>query len=107
MTSQWTRLAFTIGIAALGMWIPVSSVAGFGVVLQPPMRAACSLSLNDTTPIIEEVGVADRTGTASIVSASSISADGMWFRINGFTGATAGNPAISKEDAILTCDAEL
>lgn len=28
MTSQWTRLAFTIGIAALGMWIPVSSVAG-------------------------------------------------------------------------------
>ncbi|MCH8932575.1 MAG: hypothetical protein IH923_05850 [Nitrospinae bacterium] len=84
-----------------------STLAGFGVVLQPPMRAACSLSLNDTTPIIEEVGVADRTGTASIVSASSISADGMWFRINGFTGATAGNPAISKEDAILTCDAEL
>ena len=28
MTSQWTRLAFTIGIAALGLWIPVSSVAG-------------------------------------------------------------------------------
>ena len=28
MTSQWTRLAFTIGIMALGMWIPVSSVAG-------------------------------------------------------------------------------
>ncbi len=28
MTSQWTRLAFTIWIAALGLCIPASSVAG-------------------------------------------------------------------------------
>jgi hypothetical protein len=84
-----------------------STSAVLGVTLDPPMRAACTLTLKDTTPIVTEVGVVDRTGSSSSITFSSISADGFKVSINGFSSATTGNPAISVEDALLTCDAEL
>ena len=84
-----------------------STLAVLGVTLDPPMRAACTLTLKDTTPTITEVGVTDRVGSSSSITYSTISADGFRINISGFTGAATGNPAISTEDALLTCDSEL
>ncbi len=95
-----------LGKGLAGGWDSTTE-ATVGTVLNPPMRTACTLTLNDTTPVVNEVSVGDKTGSSSAIAASSISTNGVWVKLNGFTGATAGNPAVTKEDAILFCDAEI
>ncbi|MGP0566300.1 MULTISPECIES: hypothetical protein [unclassified Nitrospina] len=94
------------GFGMTGGWHGAGEVT-LGLKLVPPMRAACTLALNDTTPVVNEVSVGDKTGSGSAIAASSISSKGVWVKLNGFSGATAGNPAVAKEDGLFTCDAEL
>ncbi|MGP0628944.1 hypothetical protein ACTRW9_04525 [Nitrospina sp. 32_T5] len=94
------------GLGMTGGWHSPTEVT-LGTVLKPPMRAPCTLILKDSTPVLEEVSVGDKTGSSSVITASSVTTQGVWLRLNGFTGANAGNPAVVKEDELFACDAEL
>jgi hypothetical protein len=76
--------------------------------LHPAMRAAPTLSLSDSSPDIEEfIAAATRTGSGSAIATSEIDASAFWLTLNGFSSATAQNPAAGSQDAILTASAEL
>ncbi len=85
-----------------------SAVVELAARCDPTMRAIPTLVLEDTTPTIGEFGVANRTGTASTIVASSIQPDGFMVSIDGFAGATAENRAVGfNASAIISADSEL
>jgi hypothetical protein len=83
LASGWTGTWLDANNAIIGGRFPVA------------MRAAPTASLNTTAPQIAELGVANRTGSASaIVNAGTITTTGVGaMRINGFSSATANKIA--------------
>ena len=56
------------------------------VQLTPDMRAAPSVTLDDTTPTVQKVNVANYTGSSSAITASSLNTTRGFVRMNGFSG---------------------
>jgi len=71
------------------------------------MRSAPDLVLLTSTPSITEMGAGGRTGSGSVISGSTSSADGVVVAINGFSGMTVSNGAYSTTASLISCSAEL
>jgi len=71
------------------------------------MRATPDLVLLTSTPTITEMGAGGRTGSGSVISGSTSSADGVVVAINGFSGMTVSNGAYSTTASLISCTAEL
>ena len=84
-----------------------TTVAMFGTVFSPQMRIAPTLTLTLSAPVLNIAGGATVTGASSTIASSGITASGCYFRINGFTGLTAGFPHIFSTDGIVVADSEL
>jgi len=93
-----------VGRDLIGRWSSATTVVLHGIW---NMFKTPTPSLVSTTPIVAEVGVANRTGTASTLVASSGGARGGFYTIDGFSSATGGNLACGSQDEILILDAEI
>ena len=84
------------GMGFHGEWLSSSTVSLAGRYSNR-MRTPPTITLNTTTPIISEIGVANRTGSSSAISVTgSAFAVGMaTYVVNGFSSATAGKSAQS------------
>ena len=88
------RYGRTVGPGCVGAAIGAAEV-DFGVDFsEVPMRTTPTAAIVDTTPSIEEIGIAARTGVASTVNSITGSELGIRFRLTGFGGMTATNPCI-------------
>lgn len=91
------------GIGAAGAWSDANT-AQLGVGFKVPKRqvSGMALSLSQNNPSILEPGVSTRTGSSSALSvANGPTVNGAIVSINGFTGATAGKPALLTDDVII------
>jgi hypothetical protein len=96
-----------LGRELKGAWLGAASCM-LQADLHPAMRSAPTLSLADSSPDIEEfIAGATRTGSGSAIATSEIDASAFWLTLDGFSSATAQNPAAGSQDAILTASAEL
>lgn len=86
-----------VGCGCFGQWNTTTSARIYGSY-KATKRAVTTLSLISSTPAIEEVNVADRTGSGSAISSSDIKTNGFMVVVNGFTSATSGNRAASRSD---------
>jgi hypothetical protein len=97
---------FTLwGEHSFGRWASSSSVEMMQAY-QYEMRTTATISLYSTTPQLIEWGIGTRNGTATAITFSSAGNKGADVTFNGFSGATSGNLAFSRQD-IAYCDAEL
>jgi len=103
--SMCSRYFLKCGFNMLGAWLNASHVDIVGSLIHE-MRIAPTATLTTTTPIVAEIGIANRTGTASTVTYQSNGAKGVYIRIDGFSGATASNMAAMAGD-YLFLNAEL
>lgn len=92
---------------SLGSWVSATQCVINGN-WPATMRTAPTVSLATTTPVVTELGVATRTGTAStLYGAPSVSVNGFVnAAVDGFTGATAAKFAATASN-FLIADAEL
>ena len=97
----------TMGFGFIGSWTSATQceVSGRFPVL---MRASPTITLLTTTPTIIESGVALRTGSGSTLSAPNGASDGADFSVNGFSGATVGKVAFTRNTSpIVSFSSEL
>lgn len=96
-----------LGYGLPGAWVDASTV-DLWTVFPVEMRASPTPILLDTTPVVTEFNVADRTGTASSIIASTLDKRGARrIRIDGFSGATVGAIANSSSVDMLGLEAEI
>lgn len=92
-----------IGAGVAGAW-SAADTAQLGVNFKVPKRqvSGMTLSLSQNNPSILEPSVATRTGSGSALSvAYGPTVNGAIVSVNGFSGATATNPAIMTDDFII------
>ena len=68
------------------VYCTAASVIDCFVQFIPDMRAAPSVTLDDTTPTVQKVNVANYTGSSSAITASSLNTTRGFVRMNGFSG---------------------
>lgn len=97
-----------MGPGVVGEWLTSSTVMLAGMC-SVQKRAQPTVTLNSTTPVVTEVGVANRTGSSSTVSvAASTTARGFsTLVLDGFSSATAGKMAMMTGNQFLEVSARL
>jgi hypothetical protein len=94
-----------IGAGVFGQWFSATSAKLYGS-FKTQKRVAPTFTLYSSTPSIEEIGVADRSATGATITDNAANSLGFTFTIGGFSGATSGNRAGSRQDFVFA-DAEL
>lgn len=95
------RYAQLVGCGAVGKATGATTWQG-AVPLRAPMRAAPTLSLISTTVTADELGVAARASSGSVLSADNVSATGLnTIGISGWSSLTAPNLMNLTMDCIL------
>ncbi|TAN78311.1 MAG: hypothetical protein EPN20_01025 [Magnetospirillum sp.] len=104
--SRCQRYARSLGFGGSGYVISATNVAFSYSFSGSPMRTPPTLSLLDTTPTIAwPIGAV--TGTASTIAASTMTPQGLWVNIGGFSGLTAGQGCAVYQERLFFMTAEL
>lgn len=92
-----------IGAGCAGAWSAADTAQlGINYKVSKRQTSGLSLSLVQSNPSILEPSVSTRTGSSSALSAAAgPTVNGAIVSINGFSGATAKNPAIMTDDFII------
>lgn len=96
------------GFGLAGAW-EGASIVQLGWNFSVQKRAAATVSILKTNPLVTQVGVADRTGSSSALTGSSgASSTGSRLIVSGFSGSTAQNGAICIDSSnVFSASAEL
>ena len=78
------------------------------IIFPVEMRTAPTGALLNTAPVIQQISVGTKTGSASTITgaSSSYSKNGAYVRVAGFTGGTAKDHVYVQTDDILAFDAD-
>lgn len=87
-----------VGSGSAGAWASTTS-ASLGVTFPVTMRASPTLSVTGSVGVLE-VGIADRTGSASVFGTTIITPQGARFDISGFSGVTIGKGAVGSTNFV-------
>lgn len=103
VSEEWTRVDQfynIIGLGHTGGWV-TAALADINLDFHVRMRTNPTVTLTTTTPVIDELGGSQRTGTASTASLLGSSLYGAIVRVDGFTGATIGRLASPLSDFFI------
>lgn len=86
--------------------VDAATTVSLHCTLDPPMRTTPTASILVATPNVR-VANANSAGTGSTIAGSLLSANGVNFIVDGFSGLTAGNAAVLTTDNVFALDAEM
>jgi hypothetical protein len=100
------RYCQVVGVSGVGMWWSTTTCQ-ITWPLSPLMRTTPAITLRNSSPVISDAGVANRTGSGSTIGADTLTPSAFKANINGFTGATVGRVAQVASDGLVLVEAEL